>query len=224
MATEADRIRKEIEATRAELARDVDRLAEHASPTGMARRRLARLRDGVKSVKDKVIGVSEDAASTASTAASTMASTVASTVAGAAADAGAGIQQAPKKLVRVTQGSPVAVGVIAFGSGLLAAALIKESEAERRVARQVTDALGPALEPLQQAGRAFADDVRATVESAADEVRATAIDAATGVGAAAAAGATDVRTSASEAAAHTLHDATDRSRAIIEQTRRPLDS
>lgn len=220
MATEADRIRREIEATRAELARDVDRLAEHASPAGMARRRMERLRDGVKSVRDRVIGASEDAASTASTAAST----VASTVAGAAADAGAGIQQVPKKLARVTQGSPVAVGVIAFGGGLLAAALIKESEAERRVARQVTDALGPALEPLQQAGRAFADDVRASVESAADEVRTTAIDAATGVGAAAAAGATDVRTSASEAAAHTLHDATDRGRAVIEQTRRPLDS
>jgi hypothetical protein len=217
MATEADRIRREIEATRADLARDVDRLAEHASPTRLAHRRLERLRDGVKdgvkSVRDRVIGVSEDAAST-----------VASTVAGAAADAGAGLQQAPKKLARVTQGSPVAVGVIAFGGGLLAAALIKESEAERRAARLAAEALGPALEPLQQAGRAFADDVRASVESAAGEVRAAAIDAASGVGAAAASGATDVRASAAEAAAHTLHDATDRSRALIDQTRRHPDS
>jgi Protein of unknown function (DUF3618) len=210
MATEADRIRHEIEATRAELARDVDRLAEHASPARLAHRRLERLRDGVKdgvrSVRDRVIGASEEAAST---------------VAGAAADAGAGIQQAPRKLAGVTQGSPVAVGVIAFGSGLLAAALIKETEAERRAARLAAETLGPALEPLQQAGRALADDVRASVESAAGEVRTAAIDAASGVGAAAAAGATDVRTTATGAAAHTLHDATDRSRAVIEQARQP---
>ena len=212
MATEADRLKREIDATRQELARDVGRLADHAARP-IARRRMARVRDGLTSLKDKVIGVSEEAVSTVSDAAGDVGSTV-----------GATVSKAPQKLADATKGSPVAVGLIAFGSGLLAAALVPESDAERRVARQVSENLGPITEPLQQAGRAFAADVRTSVETAAGEVRTAAVDAASSVGAVAAAGASEVRMTAVDAAAHTVHDAADRGRSIIDQSRRSLES
>ena len=142
MAKEADRLAREIEATRKDLVRDVDRLTEHASPTRLVGRRLERMRDGMRSLKDRVIGVSEDAAST---------------VAGTASDVGGAVHEAPKKLAKVAQGSPVGVGLIAFGGGMLAAALIPESPAERRAVRQLSENLGPVLEPLQEAGRALAE-------------------------------------------------------------------
>jgi len=133
MATEAERLKREIDATRQELARDVRRLADHASPAGIARERMARVRAGLTSLKDRVIGASEEAVST---------------VSDAAGDVGTAVQHAPQKLANVAKGSPVAVGLIAFGSGLLAAALVPESEAERRVVRQVSDNLGPIAEPM----------------------------------------------------------------------------
>jgi hypothetical protein len=212
MATETDRIKAEIEATRKDLARDVDRLTEQASPGRLAGRPLERLRSGVTSLTERVMGASSEAAST-----------VAGAVGDAASDAGAAVAKGPKKLAGIAKGSPVAVGVIAFGGGLLAAALLRESDAERRAVRQLAETLGPAVEPLQQAGLALAGDVRATVESAAGEVRTAAVVAAAGIGAAAAAGATDVRDTAVGAASHTLQDASDRSRALIEQTRRGSD-
>jgi hypothetical protein len=216
MAKEADRLVREIEATRKDLVRDVDRLTEHASPTRLVGRRLERMREGMRSLKDRVIGVSEDAASTV-------------------ADVGGAVHEAPKKLAKVAQGSPVGVGLIAFGGGMLAAALIPESPAERRAVRQLSENLAPVLEPLQEAGRALAGDVRSTVETAAGEVRSTAADSAGEIRAAAvdaagvvrtaiATGATDVGTVAREGATRTLQQADDQRHALFDQTRRGLDN
>jgi hypothetical protein len=205
MATEADRLVREIEATRKDLVRDVDRLAEHASPTRLVGRRLERMRESVRSFKDRVIGVSEDTAST---------------MAGTASEVGTAVHEAPKKLAKVAQGSPIGVGLIALGSGMLAAALIPESPAERRAVRQLSETLGPVIEPLQEAGRALVGDVRSTVETAAGSVRSAAVDAAGEIRAAAAdaagdvrtavvSGASDVGTVAREGATRTLQEADD---------------
>lgn len=208
MATEADRLKQDIDATRKDLARDVDRLVEHSKPSHLVQRELGRARDSLRSVKDRVLGASEQAASAVSDVAS---------------DAAAGIQKAPKSVARAAEGSPVAVGLIAFGAGLLTAALIPESEAERRAAKQLSETLGPVTEPLQEAGRAVLSDVKATVGTAADQVRASASDAAAHVGTAAATAATDVRHAATDAAAHTAREAADQAHAMVHQTRRSLE-
>jgi len=54
MAEEPDRLRQDIERTRASLSRDVDQLADKTSPTRVAQRRWT-------SVKEKVMGSSDHA-------------------------------------------------------------------------------------------------------------------------------------------------------------------
>jgi len=49
-STDPEQIRREIEATRAELAHDVDRLADRTSPKRVARRGLDRLGSRVNSI------------------------------------------------------------------------------------------------------------------------------------------------------------------------------
>ena len=65
MAEEPDRLRQEIENTRASLTRDVDLLAEKTSPKKVAQRRWT-------SVKEKVMGTSEHARHAASDTAGTV--------------------------------------------------------------------------------------------------------------------------------------------------------
>jgi Protein of unknown function (DUF3618) len=229
MATEADRVRHEIETTRHELARDVDRLADRVSPSRNLRRRMEGIKGGMRSIKDRVIGASESAATTVGDAAADVGATVkdaATDVGGTVKDVAAGVAQTPKQLARATQGNPVAVGLIAFGGGLLAATLVPETEAERRAVKQLGENMAPLVEPLQEAGRAFAADVRDSVEAGVAEVRTVAGDAAEQVRAVATEGAAELRsaatgavTDARDAATHTIHEVTEPGPAITEQRR-----
>ena len=197
MATEAERIRQEIAATRAELARDVDRLAQHSAPRGLTGWVTSRLR----TVKDHTIGSSERAASTVAGAASGLAEGLHHAGEGAAEtlhEVGEALQQAPRQVARATQGSPIGVGLIAFGGGMLAAALIPETEAERRVAREVAEHAGPIVAPLREGGRAVGADVREAVGAAGDQVRTVAAEAVGHVQSVAAEGVEEVRTAASD--------------------------
>jgi hypothetical protein len=248
MAKEIERVRQEIASTRADLARDVDRLAHETAPG----RLTGRLTRGLRSLKNRTIGTSERAAATVTATASDAVDRLHSagegvadrlhsagesvadrlhsageSAAGVLHDAGTSLQQAPRKVAQATQGSPIGVGLIAFGTGMLAAALVPETEAERRAAQQVAEHVGPVVAPLQEAGRALASDIGDTVAAAGGEVRTAAADAATHVqavarqgahevGASAAAGAADVRTAAADA----LHETSDRAHTIAEQVRR----
>ena len=239
MATEIERVRQEIATSRADLARDVDRLAHETAPG----RLTGRITRGLRSLKNRTIGTSERAAATVSATASDAVDRLHSagesavdrlhqageSAAGVLHDAGESLQKAPKKVAEATQGSPIGVGLIAFGAGMLAAALVPETEAERRAAQQVAEYAGPALAPLEPAGRALASDVRDTVAAAGEEVRAAAVEAATHVqaaaregahevGASAAAGASELRSAAGDAA----HAASDRAQTIAEQVRRDM--
>jgi gas vesicle protein len=60
MAEEPDRLRNEIEQTRAELARDVDRLADKTSPARVVERRWDAVKEKVRNVSDRVMGSADD--------------------------------------------------------------------------------------------------------------------------------------------------------------------
>ncbi|MEV6490558.1 DUF3618 domain-containing protein, partial [Actinoplanes sp. NPDC051633] len=135
MAEEPDRLRQDIEQTRASLTRDVDALAEKTSPKRVAQRRWT-------SVKEKVMGTPnqakhqassavdtvQDKASSAASAVQDKASSAASTVqdkaSSAASTAADTVREAPHTVAQQTRGNPLAAGIIAFGAGLLAASLI----------------------------------------------------------------------------------------------------
>jgi gas vesicle protein len=173
MAAQPEMIRTQIESTREELAYDIDRLADRTSPRRIARRRWDSVRDRVTDLKDRVMGVSDDAAHRMRHASHDTADRVRD----AAEDAAAGVRHAPEAVARGTQGNPIAAGLIAFGAGLLVASLLPETEAERRLAHEVAERAEDLAEPLRETGRQVASDLGESVTQAAHEVRDTAAEA-----------------------------------------------
>ena len=59
------------------------------------------------------------------------------------------IRRCPQKVASGTRGNPIAVGLIAFGVGWLAASLIPASKVEQRAAEQAKDAAAPLLDEVK---------------------------------------------------------------------------
>jgi ElaB/YqjD/DUF883 family membrane-anchored ribosome-binding protein len=182
---EPDRIRNDIESTRAALARDVNRLADRTSPTRVAQRRWTAVKERVRGVSDKVMGAPSGATQSvhdAAAKAGDRAGDVAHEVGARAGDAADAVRQAPQAVATKTQGNPVAAGVIAFGVGLLAASLIPESDVERRAVQQLRDDSGDLVdrvrEPLTESAQQLKENLSEPVREAVDQVKETARDAA----------------------------------------------
>ncbi|MBG0561248.1 DUF3618 domain-containing protein [Actinoplanes aureus] len=207
MAEEPDRLKQDIENTRATLTRDVDLLAEKTSPRQAARRRWS-------AVKEKVMGTTEQARYTTQEQTSRL-SDKASELTGAASDkasqlsdaasdkAGAAAQkvrQAPRAVASQTQGNPLAAGIIAFGVGLLASSLIPVTDAERRAGQQLKDHSGDLTDKVKDVASDLKDDIGGTVQQAAGQVKETARDAAQTTKETATSNAQDVRDQTKQAA------------------------
>jgi len=124
MVEEPDRVRQNIEATRASLTRDVDLLAEKTSPRQVARRRWT-------AAREKVMGSTESTTNK---------------VEEKAHDAADAVRSAPQAVATQTQGNPLAAGIIAFGVGMLAATLMPVTEAERRAGQELREHSGDLTE------------------------------------------------------------------------------
>lgn len=180
MAEEPDRLRQNIENTRAALTRDVDLLAEKASPRQAARRRWT-------SIREKVMGSAEHGkhaiGDSASSAAGTMKEATgtmkeaAGTVQEKAHDVGDAVRSAPQAVATQTQGNPLAAGIIAFGVGMLAATLIPVTDAERRAGQELKEHSGDLTDRIKDAAGEVKDDLSGSVQHAVGEVKETARDA-----------------------------------------------
>lgn len=157
-----DVIRQDIERTRAELGQDVDALADKVNPGKIAERQGRKVRHAFTSVKDRVMGVASDATHGAQDA---------------IADAGSAVADAPRKVAATAQGNPLAVGLIAFGAGLLAASLIPASKAEERVAQKAKDAAEPLVDEVKGAVQEAAENLREPAQDAANAVKDRATEA-----------------------------------------------
>jgi hypothetical protein len=166
MAEEPDRVRRDIEATRASLTRDVDLLAEKTSPRQVARRRWT-------AVREKVMGSAEQGRH----AVSDTTSSAASTVQEKAHDAADAVRSAPQAVATQTQGNPLAAGIIAFGVGMLAATLMPVTDAERRAGQQLKEHSGDLTEKVKDVASDLKDDLSESAQQAVGEVRSTAQEA-----------------------------------------------
>jgi|SRR4051794_28269622 uncharacterized protein YjbJ (UPF0337 family) len=166
MAEEPDRVRQNIEATRASLTRDVDLLAEKTSPRQVARRRWT-------AVREKVMGSAEQGRH----AVSDTTSAAAGTVQDKAHDAADAVRSAPQAVATQTQGNPLAAGIIAFGVGMLAATLMPVTEAERRAGQELREHSGDLTDRVKDVAGDLKDDLSGSARHAVDEVRSTAQDA-----------------------------------------------
>lgn len=189
MGEESDQLRREIEQTRRELGTDVDALGEKVSPRRVMERRVDRTKNAIGGVKERIMGTTSDASSSAGGAISGAASSVQDRMSGAAS----GVQHAASSVGdtatdtayrarRQAQGNPLAAGLIAFGLGWLVSSLLPPSEKERQLAHQVKDQAQPAVQAVgQQAGQALSemkDNLQQPAQEAVESVKQTATDAA----------------------------------------------
>lgn len=182
--SDPDEIRANIERTRSELGSDVDALADKVTPSKVVDREKEKLRGRVESVKDRVFGAASDTKDA---------------VHGAAGSAGGSLSDAPRKVADKAQGNAVAVGLIAFGAGLLAASLIPASDKEKQLAAQAKEAAEPAIEGAKHVAQDIAQDLKEPAQDAAQAVQETARDAAESVRSTATDEAQSVRSDAQDA-------------------------
>ncbi len=157
--TDPDQIRQEIERTRAGLAGDVNALTDKVSPSRVVGRRVERVQGAYRSARDRVMGTASDAYESVGDA------------------AGNATQMVREK----AQGSPLAVGLIAFGTGVLISSLLPASRAEQRVAEQVRQTVTEHGDELKQEATRIGEEVREHLrepaQQAVDSVKASASDA-----------------------------------------------
>jgi len=201
MAQEPDQLRQEIEDTRASLTRDVDLLADKTSPKKVAQRRWT-------SVKEKVMGSSENARHAAGDGVGTVhdktvqdkAAQLGDKAGSAAHDVPDSVRSAPQAVVAQAKGNPLAAGIIAFGAGLLAATLIPATDFERRAGQQLKDNSGELTDRVKDVATEMKDDLSGSVQQAVGEVKGTAQDAVQETKDQAKSGVQDVKSEAQSAA------------------------
>jgi len=159
MTDSPDQIRAEIEKTRRELGGDVDALADKVSPSKIVDRQTDKVKQAFGSVRDKVMGAADDTGTAISDAGSSVAEHVG---------------DAKDKVVAKAEGNPLAVGLIAFGVGLLAASLIPASAKEKKVAAEVKDQAQPLIDEVAD----VAKDIGANLKEPAQHAAAAVKDAA----------------------------------------------
>ncbi|MFJ6087752.1 DUF3618 domain-containing protein [Streptomyces sp. NPDC092369] len=180
MGTEPDELRRDVDHTRAHLARNVDLLADRVVPGRVARRKIDATQSRLSGLKERVMGTAHGSGSTVSDTAHGVADhagqavgRVGDAVSDTASTIGDAAQQAPARIKQQTQGSPLAAGVIAFGAGMLAAALLPTTKAEEHVAGQLREHADDIVEPAKQTALEAAKDVREELrEPAAQAVQA----------------------------------------------------
>lgn len=173
MSNNPDQIRADIEATRTSLGQDVDALADKVTPSKIVDRQVGRVKSAVGSVRDQVMGATAEAKDSLS-----------GTSQGAVAKA---------------KGNPLAVGLVAFGVGWLAASLVPASEKEKELAGSIKDAAQPLVSGLTDAAKQVGENLKEPAQQAVASVKDAATDAVDTVRSEAGSAADDVSGEAREA-------------------------
>ncbi|MFI5497080.1 DUF3618 domain-containing protein [Actinoplanes sp. NPDC051859] len=203
MAQEPDRLKRDIENTRAALTRDVDLLAEKTSPARVAQRRWTAMKEKVMGSTDHARHAAADTTSSAVSTVQDKASQFGDVASEKAHDAADAVRNAPQAVAAQTQGNPLAAGIIAFGVGMLAATLIPVTDVERRAGQQLKDNTGEFTDAVKDMAAEMKDDLSGTVQHAVSEVKQTAQDAAQTTKDQAQSSAQDVKDQTKQAAQHT---------------------
>ena len=159
MTDSPDAIRADIDRTRAELSRDTDALVDKVTPSKIAHRQTNRIRSAFASVRERVMGAADDVGSSLQEKGSSVAE---------------GVSDATHRAAAKAQGNPLAVGLIAFGAGLLVASLIPASEKEKDLAGDVKEQAQPLVDEAKQVAQQVGANLKQPAQDAANAVKDTA--------------------------------------------------
>ncbi|MEJ6490325.1 DUF3618 domain-containing protein [Leucobacter sp. USCH14] len=179
-----DAIRADIERTRRSLGADTDALVDKVTPGKIVDRQKDKVRSKFGSFKDRVMGAADDASGSASDAAER---------------AGDAAHDAAHTVKAKAEGNPLAVGLIAFGVGLVAASLIPSTEKEKEVSQSLREGAQPLVDEATAAAKSVASNLQDPAAEAAEAVKSTATEAVEHVKDEAASAKDDVQSRAGEA-------------------------
>ena len=168
----------DIEATRADLSRNIDELSDKVSPQRVVERRKQAARDSLSSVRSKIMGSADNAKGNASG--------MGTGVSGSASDAAASVkgsaQSAVGTLESTTTGNPLVAGAVAFGAGMLIGSLLPASEKEQQAAARLVDAAKehgqPLIDEAKSVGQEIGQDLGNSASEAAEKVKSQAQESA----------------------------------------------
>jgi hypothetical protein len=169
MGQTTDELRQDINERRNEISRDLDAIGDKVSPRQAARRTSDSARRKLHDMRDTVMGSATQGTSA---------------ISDAATSARDRIEHVPDAARRQTKGNPLAVGLVAFGGGLLLASIMKPTSREQQLASNVQPELERAASHLRETGQELAAELaepaRDAAESAGQRVREAAQAVATG--------------------------------------------
>lgn len=166
MSSNPDQIRADIEATRAELSRDVDTLTQTLSPANIAARQKEKVTSAVTGVKDKTTTTIFGARDTVMGKAGQVQSA-----------SGEAISSAPQIARNGAQGNPLAAGMIALGIGWLVGSLLPASRAERRAADTLKEKAAPLAQEVSEMAKETAQGLQEPAKEAMGQVKSAGSDA-----------------------------------------------
>ena len=175
-----DQIRSDIERTRRELGGDVDALADKVTPSKIMQRQTDKVKSAVGSVSERIMGAASHTGDAVSSATDTLG-------------------ELPHQAANTAKGNPLAVGLIAFGIGWLAASLVPASDKEKQLAGSLKEAAAPLISEATDAAKQLADNLREPAQEAVAAVKDSAEDAVDEVKSAAQGAADDVKDEAQSA-------------------------
>ncbi|MCK6068412.1 MULTISPECIES: DUF3618 domain-containing protein [Microbacterium] len=166
MSDSPEAIRANIDRTREELGLDVDALADKVTPSKIAQRQTDKIKGRFGSLRDRVMGAADDAGSS---------------VQGAGSSAMSSVSDAGQTVVSKAQGNPLAVGLVAFGVGLVAASLIPASQREKDAAGTIKEQAQPLVDQASGAVKEMGEHLKEPAQEAAAAVKDSATSAASTV-------------------------------------------
>lgn len=163
-------VRSEIDDSRERLGQTVDAIGDKVLPGRIIERRKDSAASGLRGLRDRFMGSAETAGHG-----------ITDTASGAAGQ----VKHAPEALAHRTEGSPLVVGAVAFGIGLLAAAAFKPTDRERQAVEKLADAAPELGSKIEAAGQELTSSAKEHASDAAEEVQSSVADGASAVKAAA---------------------------------------
>lgn len=160
-AVRTEELRREIAARRDDIGRDLEVIGDRVSPGRMADRTKERTRRRVNGLRERVMGPVDSARTTFGDAGSSLSS--AASTAGDRDPAGAVAER--------VEGSPIAMGLVAFGIGFVAGSVLPASRSERQAARRLEPAVAQAAHTAADAARDVGEHLAPAVQDEVDAVK-----------------------------------------------------
>ncbi len=150
----------------------VEAVNERVDSTRIVRPRADRVRSGIRSMRESVMGPVDDVeparAAESVRSGGQQASRRVSRAASSLAD---DARAAPEVARGKAQGNPLLAGLVAFGGGLVLASTLPPRESERQAAERIVQGLEPLREQAASAGRSMAGELQQSAQARAERLK-----------------------------------------------------